>query len=256
MTITIINEEDSTVIVRKDGAEEAFPMASAEAFAAVSKAWLRAGWDAKHVYSFTWMGRPIIQLPEDMVRLQELIWVERPDVIVETGVAHGGSLIFYASLFEAMGAGRVIGIDIEIRPQNRAAIEAHPMFRRISLVEGSSTAPEIVDQVAGAVSPGEKVMVILDSNHSRAHVLDELRAYAPLVGVGGYLVSTDGIMGQVVGAPRSDADWGSNNPQQAALDFVAEDDRFEIVEPEWLFNEGLVDQRVTYWPGCYVRRAR
>lgn len=256
MTITIIDDQSATVVVRDGSVEHTYPMASSEAFAAASKAWLRAGWDAKHVYSFTWMGRPIIQLPEDMVRLQELIWTTRPDVIVETGVAHGGSLIFYASLFEAMGHGRVIGIDIEIRPHNRQATEAHPMFRRIELVEGSSTAPEIVEDVRSRISSGEKVMVILDSNHSHAHVLDELRAYAPFVQVGGYLVATDGIMQDVVGAPRSQEDWATNNPQQAARDFAAEDDRFIIEEPEWLFNEGVVTERVTYWPSCYLRRVR
>jgi len=256
VTITIINERDATVTVQSGGEERTFPMASNEAFAAASHAWLRAGWDAKHVYSFTWMGRPIIQLPEDMVRLQELIWAQRPDVIVETGVAHGGSLIYYASLFEAMGGGRVIGIDIEIRPHNRAAIEAHPMFGRIELVEGSSTAPELVADVKERIGEGEKVMVVLDSNHSRSHVLDELRAYAPLIGIGGYMVATDGIMQNVVGAPRSADDWATNNPQQAARDFVAEDDRFVLEEPEWPFNEGLVRDRVTYWPSCYVRRLR
>src|SRR5688572_3738973 len=123
---TVIDETERLVIVTEaDGAERRYPMASAEGFAAASRAWLRAGWDAKHVYSFTWLGRPMIQLPEDMVRLQEIIHAERPDIVVETGVAHGGSLVFYASLFEAMGHGRVIGIDIDIRPANRAAIEAH-----------------------------------------------------------------------------------------------------------------------------------
>ena len=256
MTVTIINEESGLVTVRSDGQEVSYPMASSEAFAAASKAWLRAGWDAKHVYSFTWMGRPIIQLPEDMVRLQELIWIEKPDVIVETGVAHGGSLIFYASLFEAMGKGRVIGVDIEIRPHNRQAIESHPMFRRIELIEGSSIDSKIVDDVGSRVRPGEKVMVILDSNHSREHVLGELRAYSRLVDVGGYIVATDGIMQDLVGAPRSAGNWGLNNPQQAARDFIAEDGRFVLEEPEWLFNEGEVRERVTYWPSCYVRRVR
>jgi cephalosporin hydroxylase len=256
VTVTIINEEEATVTVKRNGFEQSFPMESSEAFSAASRAWLRAGWDVKHVYSFTWMGRPIIQLPEDMVRLQELIWTERPDVIVETGIAHGGSLIFYASLFEALGRGRVIGVDIEIRPHNRRAIEAHPMFGRIELVEGSSIDPDIVDDIRRRIAPGEKVMVVLDSNHSRAHVLDELRAYAPLVDVGSYLVATDGIMQDLIDAPRSAEDWNLNNPQQAARDFIAEDDRFAIEEPAWLFNEGAARERVSYWPGCYVRRIR
>ena len=254
---TSIDEAAATVTVTDaEGLEATYPMASAAAFKAASDAWLRVGWDTKHVYSFTWMGRPIIQLPEDMVRLQEVIWSLKPDIVVETGVAHGGSLIYYASLFEAMGHGRVIGIDIEIRKHNRDAIEAHPMFRRIELVEGSSTAPATVGEIKGMIRPGESVLVILDSNHSHDHVLDELRAYAGLVPVGGYIVATDGIMQQVVGAPRSLADWGTNNPQEAARNFVAEDDRFVIEEPVWLFNEGLVAERVTYWPSCFVKRVR
>ena len=254
---TIIDEDRSLVtVVLDDGAEQTMPMASAEAFAAASKAWLRVGWDTKHVYSFTWMGRPIIQLPEDMVRLQELIWSEKPDVLIETGIAHGGSLIFYASLFEAMDHGRVIGVDIEIRPHNRTAIESHSMIKRISMIEGSSIAPDVVDQVKKLVRDGEKVMVVLDSNHSREHVLGELRAYAPLVPVGGYMVATDGIMQDLVGAPRGNEDWHINNPQQAAREFVGSDDRFVVEEPEWPFNEGLVRDRVTYWPSCFVRRIR
>src|SRR5690606_2197513 len=137
----------------KDGKTETFPIASPEAFAAASAAWLRVGWDTKHVYSFTWMGRPIIQLPEDMVRLQEVIYTLKPDVVVETGIAHGGSLIFYASLFEAMGHGRVIGVDIEIRPHNRQAIEAHPMMKRIEMLEGSSVAPEVLAELRRRIKP-------------------------------------------------------------------------------------------------------
>ena len=254
---TIIDEAAGTVTVKPtSGNDTTYPMASAEAFKVVSDAWLRVGWDTKHVYSFTWMGRPIIQLPEDMVRLQEVIWTLKPDVIVETGIAHGGSLIFYASLLEAIGHGRVIGVDIEIRQHNREAIETHPMFERIELIEGSSTAPDVINRVRSMVGPAERVLVILDSNHSRDHVLDELRAYANIVPIGSYLVATDGIMQQVVGAPRSQKDWITNNPKEAARDFVVEDARFGIEEPVWLFNEGLVTERVTYWPGCFVKRIR
>lgn len=254
---TVIDEQSNLVtLITADGRTETFPIDSAEGFAAASKAWLRVGWDTKHVYSFTWMGRPIIQLPEDMVRLQELIWTEKPSVIIETGIAHGGSLVFYASLFEAMGEGRVIGIDIEIRPHNRAAIEAHPMIKRIAMIEGSSIDPDTVSKVQDLIVPGDRVMIILDSNHSREHVLSELHAYAPMVSVGGYLVATDGVMQQMAGAPRSESDWKTNNPLCAAQDFVAQDDRFQLSEPQWLFNEGAVRERVTYWPGCYVKRVR
>jgi cephalosporin hydroxylase len=256
MKITVDEGNAVVTMLDADGNEASYPMASAEAFRLASRAWLRVGWDAKHVYSFSWMGRPIIQLPEDMVRTQELIWTEKPDVVVETGIAHGGSLIFYASLFEAMGRGRVIGVDIEIREHNRVAIEAHPLVKRIAMIEGSSTAPDVVEQVQAQIAEDEKVLVILDSNHSHDHVLDELRAYAPMVRVGGYMIATDGIMQDVVGAPRTAPDWGLNNPQEAARSFVAEDSRFVIEEPAWLFNEGLVRERVTYWPACYVKRIR
>jgi cephalosporin hydroxylase len=252
----IIDTEQALVTVSDGGVEKSYALASAEGFAAASRAWLLAGWDAKYAYSFTWLGRPIIQLPEDLVRIQELIWTERPDVIVETGVAHGGSLVFFASLFEAIGNGRVIGIDIDIRARNRAAIEAHRLAPRIALVEGSSVAPSVAAEVARLVEPGEKVMVILDSDHSGGHVLAELRTYAPLVGVGGRIVVQDGIIEDLAGRPRSDPAWATDNPRQAVRAFLAEDDRFALDEPEWLFNEGAVRERVTNWPSCHLKRLR
>src|SRR6202041_1198377 len=138
----------------------------------------------KYSYSFTWLGRPIVQLPEDILLIQEAIYQVKPDVIVETGVAHGGSLIFYASLCKTMEKGRVIGIDIEIRPSNRAAVEAHPLSSFITLLEGSSTNPDVVKQVRAAIRPKEVVLVLLDSCHSKDHVLEELQAYSPLVSKG------------------------------------------------------------------------
>jgi cephalosporin hydroxylase len=223
------------------------------AFQLLSKAWLRCGWDTKYVYGFSWLGRPIIQLPDDMVRIQEVIYDVQPDVIVETGIAHGGSLVFYASLCVAMGHGEVVGIDLEIRPHNREAIERHRLFEHITLFEGSSTEPSIVEEVAAHVA-GRTALVILDSNHSHDHVLEELRSYGPLVTPGSYIVATDGIMQDLVGAPRSADDWGSNNPQAAVRSFLAETDAFELVEPTFPFNEGLITGRVTYWPSAYLRR--
>lgn len=249
-----IDLEQGWVAVDSDAGEIRHPISSPEAFALISKAWLRAGWDSKYVYSFTWLGRPIIQLPEDMVRMQEAIYRVKPDVIIETGVAHGGSLIYYASLCKAMGNGRVIGIDIEIRPHNRSAIEAHELFDYITLIEGSSTDPAVVAQATGLIKPGETVMVILDSNHSKAHVLAELQAYAPLVTSGSYLVATDGIMKELVNAPRSAPDWSWNNPQDAAREFVADHPGFMIETPAIPFNEGLICEPVTYWPSAWIRR--
>lgn len=249
-----IDECAGVVTVDGPTGEATHPLSSPEAFRLISKAWLRCGWDTKYVYSFSWMGRPIIQLPEDVLRIQEVIYRVKPDVIVETGVAHGGSLIFYASLLKAMGTGRVIGIDIEIRPHNRAAIEAHEMKPLIALVEGSSIDPAVVAEVRALIAPGETVLVLLDSNHTKAHVLGELEAYGPLVTPGSYIVATDGIMQEVAGAPRTGSDWGWNNPLAAAREFADAHPEFVLEEPDMPFNEGVVTERVTYWPQGFLRR--
>ena len=255
--ITIIDDERGEVVVQRGRRPEAVSARASAGFAAASRAWLRAGWDAKYVYGFSWLGRPIIQLPEDLVRIQEVIYQIKPDLIIETGVAHGGSLVFYASLMTAMGHGRVVGIDIEeFRPHNRAAIEAHPLKPRITLIEASSILAETVDRVAAEIGSAKSVMVFLDSNHTRDHVLSELRLYSGFVTPGSCIVAMDGIMEFVVGAPRTCADWAWNNPRRAALDFVAENPDFAIVEPSWPFNEGTVNERVTYWPDAFIRRLR
>jgi cephalosporin hydroxylase len=252
-----IDFDRSTVTVTVGGQDQTFPIGSSQGFAAASRAWLRSGWDAKYVYGFTWMGRPIIQLPDDLLRMQEVIYAVRPTVIIETGVAHGGSLIFYASLLKAMGIdGRVIGIDVEIRQHNRAALAAHELSAFLSLVEGSSVDPAVVTRVKSTVTPGATVLVILDSNHTRTHVLSELEAYGPLVSVGSYIVAADGITKDLAGAPRSQPDWAENNPSRAARDFVSRHSDFVIEEPAWPFNEGVVDGRVTYWPDGFIRRVR
>jgi cephalosporin hydroxylase len=251
-----IDIEGGTVETSGSDGSATWPIGSPEAFRAISRAWLRSGWDAKYVYGFSWMGRPVIQLPEDMLRIQELIYRIAPDVVIETGIAHGGSLIFYASLFEAMGKGRVIGIDIEIRAHNRAAIEAHAMAKRISMIEGSSVDAATVAKVRGQVKPGERGLVILDSNHTRQHVLGELRAYADFVSIDSYIVACDGIMQEVVGAPRTSPDWATDNPQFAVRDFLAERDDFVLEEPPFPFNEGSITERVTYWPNAFLRRVK
>jgi cephalosporin hydroxylase len=249
-----VDFETSRVTIQDDSGTRSYGMDTPEAFSILSKAWLRCGWDTKYVYSFTWMGRPMIQLPEDMIRIQEVIYTVRPDVIIETGVAHGGSLVFYATLCKALEKGRVIGIDIEIRPHNRKEIEAHPLFPYITLVEGSSTDRSIVDSVSAMVRPDERVLVLLDSNHTLDHVAAELQAYAPLVSPGSYIVATDGIMSWLGDAPRTQPDWSWNNPYEAARDFAARHPEFIIEEPPFRFNEGVVSERVTYWPGAFLRR--
>jgi len=249
-SFTFDSSQDALILL--DG--ESLSVSDPKAFSLITDLWIRSGWDTKYVYGFSWLGRPVIQLPEDMLRIQEVIYGIKPDVIVETGVAHGGSLIFYASLCTAIGKGRVIGIDIEIRPQNRAAIEEHRLSPLISLVEGSSIDADIVQSVKDQIGSAETVLVLLDSNHLRDHVLAELEAYSPLVSPGSYIVACDGIMQQVVGAPRTAEDWSWNNPIEAVKKFIAGHPEFECVEPAWLFNEGSVTERVTYWPKAFLRR--
>lgn len=254
--IISVDLERAVVVIKSGSSQRELPLESAEAFEEVSRAWLRAGWDNKYVYGFSWLGRPIIQLPEDLIRIQELIYRVEPDFVIETGVAHGGSLIFYSSLFRAMGKGRVIGVDIDIRSHNREAIESHILADLVQLVEGSSVDDAVVSEVSASITSGERGMVILDSNHSKDHVATELRLYAPFVALDSYLVACDGIMQDLVGAPRSEPDWGENNPQSAVRDFLAERDDFVLEELAFPFNEGDITRRVTYWPNAFLRRVK
>lgn len=251
-----IDMENSCIYVGEGSDRKTYQLSDPKAFELLSEIWLRSGWDNKYVYTFSWLGRPIIQLPEDMIRIQEVIYSIKPDVIIETGVAHGGSLIYYSSLCKAMDKGKVIGIDIEIRPHNRQAIESHPLFPYITLFEGSSIDTKIVEQVKNEIRPGDTVLILLDSNHSKDHVLSELKMYSPLVTPGSYIVAMDGIMEQVTGAPRTQPDWTWNNPRQAALDFVRENKDFVIEELPFIFNESPLSKQVTYWPSGYIKRIR
>jgi cephalosporin hydroxylase len=244
------------VTVTGEGGSRTLRFDDPEAFEIVSKAWLRVGWNVKHVYGFTWLGRPIIQLPEDVIRLQEVLFTVQPDVIVETGVAHGGGVIFFASLCKLLGRGRVIGVEIAFRATNRAAIEAHSLASYVTLIEGDSTDPRVLDGVRARIGPTDRVFVTLDSSHRKKHVLAELEAYAPLVSPGSYVVVMDGIMEDLVGAPRTDPDWAWNNPRRAAREFVDKHPDFVIEQPPFLFNEGSVRTPVTYWPAGYVKRLR
>jgi len=251
-----IDMEESLIRIKDDNGElQEIPFSDPEAFDLVSQAWLTIGWNTKYVYSFTWMGRPIIQLPEDMFRIQEVIYRVRPDVILECGIAHGGSLVFYATLCKAMGHGRVIGMDIEIRAHNRAAMEVHELTKDyITMIEGSSIDPRVVGKAKSLIKPDEKVFVVLDANHTREHVLAELDAYHDLVSVGSYIVACDGITQNLVGAPRTQPDCVTNNPAQAAREWVSRHPKFVIETPSFSFNEGLVTGPVTYWPDAWIKR--
>lgn len=185
---------------------------------------------AQYSYNFTWMGRPIIQYPQDMIAMQELIWKIKPDLIIETGIAHGGSLIYYASLLELIGHGEILGVDIDIREHNRREIEQHPMFKRISMIEGSSVSQETVDKVAKHAEGKSRIMVSLDSNHTHEHVLQELQMYAPFVSVDSYLVVFDTIVEDLPeGYFKQQRPWGiGNNPKTALYDFLKENEEFVI----------------------------
>ena len=216
-----------------------------DAFKHLSRQWLQASMDKKYVYNYDWLGRPIIQYPQDMVAIQELVWTHRPDLIIETGIAHGGSLILSASMLamldmcDAIESGttidprksqrKVVGIDIDIRSHNRAAIEAHPMGSRIQMVQGSSIASDTVEQVHAAAQGYKKVMVFLDSMHTHDHVMGELQAYAPLVSPGSYCVVFDTFVEDMPPQFFADRPWDvGNNPKTATRQWLASNPDFAI----------------------------
>lgn len=249
-----IDTDDNLLIEQIGDHARTLPLYSDESFEIISRQWLKVGWNQKYSYTFSWMGLPIIQLPEDMVRIQEVIYKVKPDVIIETGIAHGGSLLFHASLCKAMGRGRVIGVDIEIRAANRGAIEHHDLASWVTLIEGSSTDPAIVRQVSDLVRSDETVIIILDSCHSKDHVLAELEAYAALVTPGSYIVATDGIMRDLSDVPRGQSDWVWDNPVTAAVEFSESHPEFELLQPEWPFKESALTNQVTHWPSAWLKR--
>ena len=198
---------------------------------ALGRIFLREVSPYKYAYNFTWMGRPIIQFPQDMMAMQEIIWRVQPDLIIETGIAHGGSLIFYASMLELLGDtdGLVLGIDIDIRAHNKAAIEAHPMAKRIRMIQGSSIDENMVRQVREIAEGKKRILVTLDSNHTHDHVLQELELYSPLVTKDSYLVVFDTAVEDMPRSLSAERPWGvGDNPKTAVWEFLKNNDRFEI----------------------------
>ena len=219
---------NATQLFEQERADEITAQGQDAELHALSRAWMNAANARKYSYHFTWMGRPIIQYPQDIIALQELLWEVKPDLVIETGIAHGGSAILSASLLELIGHGAVLAIDIDIREHNRAAIEAHPMAKRIRLVQGSSIDPEVVAQVQAAAA-GQRVLVILDSNHTHDHVLAELEAYAPLVAVGSYCVVMDTVIEDLPAESFPDRPWArGDNPKTAVRRWIAAHPEFEV----------------------------
>lgn len=238
---------DPVFTVRTADGERQVDAYSEEGLAVLANLWTRAGWQHRLSYELTWLGVPIIQLPEDIVILQELIWRTRPTVIIECGVAHGGALLFYASMLDLLGRGHVVGIDVEVRKYNRLAIESHPMSKRISLIEASSTQATTLDAVRARLQPTDHVMVTLDSNHSREHVRSELELYSPLVTPGGYLVVFDSVMTLVHDAPNGRPEWATDNPLAAVERFLADHGEFEQ-------DRSSERMGATYCTGGFLRR--
>lgn len=227
--------------------------------------WVEATSPHRYTYHFSFLGRPLIQFPQDMVAIQELIWRTRPDLIIETGIAHGGSLVMSAAMLamldycDAVAAGtpldpkasrrRVLGVDIDIRPHNRAAIESHPLSHMINMIQGSAIDPDVVAQVARTAAGFQRVMVLLDSNHTHDHVLSELRAYAPLVTPGGYCVVFDTLIDDMPENMFADRPWGKgDNPKTAVTAFLEATSDFEV---DTALETKLL---ITVAPGGYLRR--
>ncbi|HKH60339.1 MAG TPA: cephalosporin hydroxylase family protein [Flavitalea sp.] len=206
---------------------------------------------AQYSYNFSWMGRPIIQYPQDMIAMQEIIWQLKPDLIIETGIAHGGSLIYYASIMELIGKGEIVGIDIEIREHNRKEIENHPMYKRIKMVEGSSISQDTVDAVKKLVSGKKTVLVSLDSNHTHEHVLSELNLYSPFVTPGSYIVVFDTIVEDMPDNYLPGRAWSrGDNPKTAVWEFLKQNPDFEI--------DHAIDNKllISVAPEGYLKRIR
>lgn len=235
-------------------------------FQELSRDWLQASMSKRYVYNYDWMGRPIIQYPQDMVAIQQLVWSVRPDLIIETGIAHGGSLILSASLLalldmcDAIDAGvsidpklshrKVIGVDIDIRPHNRAAIEAHPMSSRIEMIQGSAIAPEVVDQVRASANGYKKVMVFLDSMHTHDHVIGELDAYGSMVSAGSYCVVFDTFVDDMPPKFFADRPWDvGNNPKTAVKQWLVD-------HPDFVVDKEMEARlMVTVAPGGFLKRS-
>lgn len=225
--------------------------ATNEALLTAAKDFNTASNSAQYSYNFLWMGRPIIQYPQDMMAMQEIIYEIKPDLIIETGIAHGGSLIYYASLLELIGNGEVLGIDIDIRAHNKREIESHKMYKHIQMIEGSSVDEAVIEKVR-KIAQGKKVLVSLDSNHTHDHVLKELQLYSPFVSVGSYIVVFDTIVEDL---PEDyffeTRPWGiSNNPKTAVYEFLKSNDQFIIDE--------MIDNKllISVSPKGYLKRIK
>ena len=220
-------------------------------FIKLGKSFLEKSMPLKYSYNFSWLGRPIIQYPQDIIAMQEIIWEVKPDLIIETGIAHGGSLIFYASILELIGNGEVLGIDIDIREHNRKEIEEHPMHKRITMLEGSSTSEELFKHVEKFCKSQKKILVCLDSNHTHDHVLKELEFYSQFVSINSYLVIFDTLIEDIPNEHSKNRQWGvGNNPKTAVHEFLKNRDDF-IIDKQ--FENKMI---ITTAPDGFLKRVK
>lgn len=271
----LIDRENGWVHHYDNGTAAKHAITDLDALYAVAEDYLRITWFNQYYATFTWLGTPLLQYPEDMIRWQELIWRVKPDVIIETGIYKGGSILFTASMCRLIGKGRVVSIDISVPPEVRTMLEDHPLGDLITVFEGSSTDAGIYSAIASSIKPDDVVLVILDSDHTKDHVSAELKLYAPLVSPGSFIVVCDGIMRDLAGrGEAAPAEWRRDNPYEAARQFARNNAGFIWEEPVWngafsgheavinrYFEHGRLSapdgyrtRSHTYWPGAYLRR--
>lgn len=254
MKISMDTENGTLERILSNGQIDTVPLYSSEGFKAVSEVWLKQEWNQLHWQSFSWFGFQIWQLPEDLLRLQEVVVNLKPDVIIETGVNRGGSAIFFASMCRLLGNGRVISIDIQIPADVRQAVEQSPFSDLITLIEGDSVSEGVVNHVKRLIGEDEKTFVFLDSDHSKAHVLRELQTYSGMVSPDSYIVATDGVMQSLTDTPYGREEWIEDNPAAAAREFALNNPEFVIQRPTALFGDQYVIESMTYWPDAWLKR--
>jgi cephalosporin hydroxylase len=248
-----IDTKEKTLRVEQDAPSVSYPLFSAEAFQILSSQWLVLSWNREHWMSFSWMGRQLLQLPHDVLRLAELVWVSRPSVIVETGVYEGGSTLLFASLCPLAGAGRVISVDLVLRPGVREAVEQCG-GGLVTLIEGDSASAETAAQVRKLIRDDERVLVFLDSSHTAEHVAAELENYAPMVTPGSYLVVADSNLPELRDTPNGTPRWVFDNPMAAVDSFLSRHPEFERSHLKPLFAPEQDCPYLSYFAGSWLTR--
>lgn len=250
----ILDSGNQVVEIRHGGIVKTLPLYSKESLELLSEIWIKVQWNELHWHSLSWMGLPIWQLPEDLLRLQEILWEIAPDVIVETGVNKGGSTVFFASLCRILGKGKVISVDIQLPEDVRKSIQDHPLSPWITLIEGDSTTGLVFEEVKRQILPEQKVFVFLDSDHSKKHVTAELELYNQIVTKGSYIVACDGVMEKLSDVPKGDPTWATDNPAAAVREFLKNHPEFLSERPCAKFNNCHTIQTLTYWPDAWLKR--